>query len=330
VKATNVVPCLTLVALLVGRGAEPADRAPRAQRDVAVRPVPTERLEVGLLDLASVRRVFHDMDRRRETLTEGELVGAWTDVSMVLAAVTGDPSGPPMSFEEVRRAAAQAAPIAVRATPGVAQRDAAADRLLALGYSARETADVLSRRISQRALDTARRMIAVGRERQTAADYLDTQYTLALGLFVTPRPHEGEAGGGLVAGVFDALIDRYAAVHLVEAAIVRAIIATESDFNPVARSRAGAIGLMQLMPGTARELGVNPLVPEQNIEGGVRYFAQMLKLFGQVELALVAYNAGPGFAERYARGRTGLYGETRAYVARVLARLKDPRRGPVR
>ena len=56
---------------------------------------------------------------------------------------------------------------------------------------------------------------------------------------------------------------------------------------------------MQLMPMTARELGVNPLVPEQNVEGGVRYFSQLLEKFGDLELALVAYNAGPGFAERY-------------------------------
>ena len=100
---------------------------------------------------------------------------------------------------------------------------------------------------------------------------------------------------------------------------------TESAFNPAARSHAGAIGLMQLMPSTARELGVNPFVPEQNIEGGVRYFSQLLRMFGGVELALVAYNAGPGFAQRYARGQAVLYGETREYVKRVLARLNAAR-----
>jgi len=78
---------------------------------------------------------------------------------------------------------------------------------------------------------------------------------------------------------------------------------------------------MQLMPGTARALGVNPFVPEQNIEGGVRYFSQMLEMFGGIELALAAYNAGPGTAERYVRGLATLPGETRAYVRNVLARL---------
>jgi soluble lytic murein transglycosylase-like protein len=120
---------------------------------------------------------------------------------------------------------------------------------------------------------------------------------------------------------FDALIDKYATLHHVEAAIVRAIMATESAFNPNARSPVGAIGLMQLMPTTARELGVNPFNPEENIEGGVRYFSQLLRMFGGLELALVAYNGGPGFAQRYARGQTALYGETRDYVRKVLARL---------
>jgi len=82
---------------------------------------------------------------------------------------------------------------------------------------------------------------------------------------------------------------------------------------------------MQLMPATARALGVNPHVSEQNIEGGVRYLAELLRTFGGVELALIAYNAGPGLARRYARGDAVLYGETRLYVQQVLARLRAPR-----
>jgi soluble lytic murein transglycosylase-like protein len=78
---------------------------------------------------------------------------------------------------------------------------------------------------------------------------------------------------------------------------------------------------MQLMPMTARELGVDPFVPEQNIEGGVRYLSQLLRTFGGLELALVAYNGGPGYASRYARGQAALYGETRDYVQKVLARI---------
>jgi soluble lytic murein transglycosylase-like protein len=103
---------------------------------------------------------------------------------------------------------------------------------------------------------------------------------------------------------------------------VRAIIEAESGCSPAAVSRDGAIGLMQLMPATARELRVNPHLPEQNIQGGLRYFASLLRIFGRIDLALVAYNGGPGHAHRYASGHAVLYGETRAYVRAVLGRLR--------
>jgi soluble lytic murein transglycosylase-like protein len=197
-------------------------------------------------------------------------------------------------------------------------RDEAAYRLLALGYSAREIADVVSGRISQRALDTARQMLALGQSREAAANYLDGQYRRAVTLHAArSRPLRRAT----TPTVFDVLIEKYAALHQVEAAVVRAIIQTESAFNPLALSRKGAIGLMQLMPMTARELGVDPFVPEQNIEGGVRYFSQLLRTFGGLELALVAYNGGPGYASRYARGQAALYGETRDYVQKVLERI---------
>ncbi len=200
-------------------------------------------------------------------------------------------------------------------------RDDAEYRLLALGYSAHETEDILSGRISQKALDNAALMIAVGRGREEAANYLDSQYMLATAArnaLIAPPPEIPFASFT----EFDTLIDRYANLHQVDSSVVRAIIGAESMFNHAARSTAGAIGLMQLMPATARELGVDPRVPEQNIEGGVRYFAEQLKTFGSIELALVAYNAGPGFAQRYASGKTALYGETREYVRKIMARLR--------
>lgn len=207
---------------------------------------------------------------------------------------------------------------------GTAREDAEY-RLQALGYSAHEIADIISGRISRKALDTAARLIAVGRGREEAANYLDSQYMLATAAreaLNAPAPDVPYASFT----AFDALVNRYANFHRVDAAIVRAIIGAESMFNHAARSTAGAIGLMQLMPATARELGVDPFVPEQNIEGGVRYFAEQLKAFGGVELALVAYNAGPGFAQRYASGKTALYGETREYVRKVMARAAMPSR----
>lgn len=105
--------------------------------------------------------------------------------------------------------------------------------------------------------------------------------------------------------------------HAVDPALVRAIIHAESNFNSAARSRKGAIGLMQLMPTTAREVGVgDATVPARNIEGGVQYLANLLAQFkGNIALATAAYNAGPGAVEKY--GGIPPYPETQVYVQRV-------------
>jgi hypothetical protein len=103
----------------------------------------------------------------------------------------------------------------------------------------------------------------------------------------------------------------------VDPALVRAVIHAESAFRPDAVSKKGAQGLMQLMPGTARELGVvDAMSPEENIHGGVRYLASLLeKTGGNTALATAAYNAGPGAVERF----NGIppYEETETYVRRV-------------
>lgn len=119
------------------------------------------------------------------------------------------------------------------------------------------------------------------------------------------------------AGAFDAIIEEHATAQNVDPNLVRAVIQAESAFNPRARSPKGAMGLMQLMPATASELGVsNAYDPSQNIRGGVAYLRRLLDRYdSNVDLALAAYNAGPTAVEKY--GRIPPYRETRDYVKKI-------------
>lgn len=115
---------------------------------------------------------------------------------------------------------------------------------------------------------------------------------------------------------YDALFARAAQRYSVPAPLLSAIAKAESAYDPDAVSPAGALGLMQIMPGTARELGVDPLNPPQAVDGAARLIAQHLRDFGSTELALAAYNAGPGAVRKY--GGVPPYAETQTYVQRVM------------
>ena len=113
------------------------------------------------------------------------------------------------------------------------------------------------------------------------------------------------------------LIETAAAKHDLDPDLLSAVIRAESGYRTNAVSPAGAMGLMQLMPGTARGLGVSdPFNAGQSIEGGARYLRSQITRFGSVEEGLAAYNAGPGAVGRY--GGIPPFAETRSYVGRVL------------
>jgi soluble lytic murein transglycosylase-like protein len=116
---------------------------------------------------------------------------------------------------------------------------------------------------------------------------------------------------------FDALIERAARRHGLPPGLIKAVVRAESNFHPDAVSNKGAQGLMQLMPETAEDLGVDdPFRAEDNVYGGTRYLRAMYERYGDWKYALAAYNAGPGAVDRF--GGVPPYAETQEYVERVL------------
>lgn len=126
----------------------------------------------------------------------------------------------------------------------------------------------------------------------------------------------GSASSG-INSQFDAMFSAAGAKYGISPKLLAAVAKTESNFNPNAQSGAGAQGLMQLMPGTAKSLGVNPLIPSEAIDGAAKMLSGLARQFGSNSLALAAYNAGPGAVQKY----NGIppYSETQNYVKKVLS-----------
>ncbi len=150
--------------------------------------------------------------------------------------------------------------------------------------------------------------------------------------------YRGLASGRAVTNeAIDSAIEEAAARHNVDANLVRALVKVESNFNPGAVSRKGAMGLMQLMPSTARSLNVtNPFDPRENVDAGVRHLKGLLENYnGDVSLSLAAYNAGQGAVAR--SGGIPNFSETRNYVRRITDLYGNPttiafgyRRAPIK
>jgi len=148
---------------------------------------------------------------------------------------------------------------------------------------------------------------------KTAANGLPQRTTLSASQTSTEMSAAEQANRQKITDMIREVSARY---H-VDPALVRAVIQTESNWNASAVSRKGALGLMQLVPGTAQQLGVsNAFDPKQNLDGGVRYLHSLLERYnGDLDKALAAYNAGPGAVDR--AGGIPQYRETREYVQKV-------------
>ncbi|MBC8064559.1 MAG: lytic transglycosylase domain-containing protein [Chlorobia bacterium] len=144
---------------------------------------------------------------------------------------------------------------------------------------------------------------------------------------VNPMAYGANISGGIAPANLKPLIERAAIENGIETELLDALVQAESNYDPGAVSNKRAVGLTQLMPDTARGLGVtNPFDPVQNLRGGAKYLSQMLKQFdGDQTKAIAAYNAGPGAVARH--GGVPPYRETQNYVDKVLTLYKAKKAG---
>ena len=156
---------------------------------------------------------------------------------------------------------------------------------------------------------------------------IEEDVTLSANLTVPPHAVADAARqAGAVPVVYATKVDELARRFDLSPTLIEALVWQESRWNASARSPVGARGLAQLMPGTARYLGVNPDDPFANLEGGARYLREQMDRFdGDIEKSLAAYNAGPGRV--IAAGGIPRIRETQGYVAAIMGRLSDHSRG---
>jgi len=144
-------------------------------------------------------------------------------------------------------------------------------------------------------------------------------------VLVTPKPAATRKAAGPAPATIERAVAQVAEEQAVPAQLIHSVIQVESNYDPRAVSSKGAMGLMQLVPATARRFGVTDVFdPVNNIQGGAKYLKHLLELYsGDYSLALAAYNAGEGSVARY--GGIPPFPETRSYVKQVSQRLAKPR-----
>jgi hypothetical protein len=186
------------------------------------------------------------------------------------------------------------------------------------------TGDVVKIQEITRPVATIRRVIGTDAA-TTGATTVDASARLALATRLgAAGGTTSVAAGALPASVpFRDLFEAAGAKHGVDPRLLAAVAKVESGYNPNATSSAGATGLMQFMPATARGMGIDPSDPAQAIDGAARYLKGQMNRFGSVELALAAYNAGPGAVVR--AGGIPNNSQTRAYVPKVLGIMNGAR-----
>lgn len=277
---------------------------------------------ISITELNSLKVFYRQLEQKDRDASTEKLASLWQEYEHLFLALVGQRSGNFYSYDAVRKAYSGEENMLVPLHKALLEKDRYAYRMSLLGYSAKEISDVINGRITVAALDTALKMRSRGHSEKEISSYLDSTYKKDIArqrdsIMLERRFQEWSSTTVVGPPNFDAFAVRFSEKYGLNPNIIRAIVKAESNWSPHAVSRKGAIGLMQLMPGTALLLKVDPYDPEQNIEGGVRYFSFLLKMFKDLDLALIAYNAGPGFAERYSQGKASLYGETRQYVRSV-------------
>ncbi len=288
-----------------------ADRAVSAYK----RGAPAGGALVGSLARASD---LHELAVTREAL--GRLLGeqrAAFDADVALTRATADASA---DLGDLRREAKRAARTAADERRRVELLVGEQEQLLASVEREVTTRRAALARLEEDAVARA----SLVRELETRVAELEAttvRVPVDLDLAIDGPPPAWAPGLPAAGRPWAATIVAVAAAEGIDGRLLAALVWTESGFRADAVSHAGAYGMSQLMPGTARGLGVDPRDPVQNLTGGARYLARQLDAFGSVELALAAYNAGPGRVSR-AGGRIPDIVETQLYVVRVLDRYR--------